>query len=243
MSSEQAMLALAALGVGIVHTLLGPDHYLPFIALARSRGWTLRHTLAVTLVCGVGHVAGSILLGVLGLALGWRLADIAWWEMARGALAGWMLVGFGLAYLAWGLRQALRRRPHSHLHVHADGTAHSHEHSHLAEHAHPHEVAVRGSTRGALAGTTAWALFVIFILGPCEPLIPLLLYPAAGGNAASVALVVVLFSLSTLGTMSIVVLLATRGLARVRSGPWERWGHAAAGLVVVACGLAIQLGL
>jgi len=28
---------LAAAGVGIVHTLLGPDHYLPFLTLARVR--------------------------------------------------------------------------------------------------------------------------------------------------------------------------------------------------------------
>jgi ABC-type nickel/cobalt efflux system permease component RcnA len=237
------MLGLTALAVGVLHTLLGPDHYLPFIALARSRGWTRSHTLAVTLTCGLGHLAGSIVLGALALALGWGLTDLAWWEQARGALAGWLLVGFGVAYLAWGIRRALRQRPHSHPHVHSDGTIHSHEHGHLGSHAHPHGATGTVAARHVLAGTTAWALFVVFVLGPCEPLIPILMYPAAGGNTPGVALVVALFATGTLGTMAAVVLAASRGLARIPSGSWERWSHAAAGLAIVACGLAIQLGL
>jgi len=242
-SGETATLALAALGVGVVHTLLGPDHYLPFIALARSRGWTRRRTLAVTLACGVGHVAGSVLLGALGLALGWALADVAWWEAARGGLAGWLLLAFGLAYFAWGLRRALRNRPHSHVHAHEDGTVHRHEHRHLAEHAHPHEARSGPGGRRLFAGATAWTLFVVFVLGPCEPLVPLLMYPAAGGSAAGVALVVALFAAATLATMTLLVLAGRRGLARLPAGRWERWGHAAAGLIIVACGMAIRFGL
>lgn len=241
--NEQATLAVTALGIGVVHTLLGPDHYLPFIALARSRSWSQRRTLLVTLLCGLGHVAGSILLGALGLALGWALAEMTWWEVARGSLAGWLLLGFGLAYLAWGVRQALRQRPHSHPHAHADGTIHTHEHRHVDGHSHPHEEIGPAPQRRLFAGTTAWTLFVVFILGPCEPLIPLLMYPAAGGSAAGVALVATLFALGTLATMSVIVLLGRRGLASLPSGSWERWAHAAAGLVVVACGVAIQFGL
>ncbi len=243
MNGELAALATTAVAIGVVHTLLGPDHYLPFIALARSRGWTGRRTLGVTLVCGLGHVAGSLLLGALGLALGWALADVAWWESARGALAGWLLLGFGLAYLAWGVRRGLRRRPHSHVHAHADGSIHSHAHDHLGEHAHPHDVKTGVANRRLFGGATAWTLFVLFVLGPCEPLIPLLVYPAAGGSAAGVALLVTLFALATLATMSLLVLVGRHGLARLPSGPWERWGHAVAGLVIVACGLAIQFGL
>ncbi len=247
MTAEQMTLAMTAVGIGVVHTLLGPDHYLPLIALARSRCWSGQRTMVITLSCGLGHVAGSVLLGVVGLSLGWALRDIAWWETARASVAGWLLLGFGLAYFAWGLRQGLRKRPHCHPHLHADGTLHRHPHNHLGTHAHPHQAATKLSFRGLLtgrfAGATAWALFVIFILGPCEPLIPLLLYPAATGSPASVALVATLFALATLTTMSIVVLLGRRGLAQLPAGSWERWAHAAAGAIVVACALAVQFGL
>ena len=55
-------LIAAALGIAVAHTALGPDHTLPFVMLARAGRWSLRRTLAVTLACGAGHVASSLLL-------------------------------------------------------------------------------------------------------------------------------------------------------------------------------------
>ncbi|MDH3399600.1 MAG: hypothetical protein OEM03_01400, partial [Chromatiales bacterium] len=63
-------LAWTAMVIGFVHAVLGPDHYLPFIALARSRRWSHARTLVVTGVCGIGHVTGSVLIGLLGLGAG-----------------------------------------------------------------------------------------------------------------------------------------------------------------------------
>ena len=40
MESELIWMVLAAAALGVVHTLLGPDHYLPFIFLSRARGWS-----------------------------------------------------------------------------------------------------------------------------------------------------------------------------------------------------------
>ena len=39
------MLAGTAATLGLVHTVIGPDHYLPFIVIGRAREWTLRKTL------------------------------------------------------------------------------------------------------------------------------------------------------------------------------------------------------
>lgn len=236
-----ATLLATAATIGVVHTLLGPDHYLPFVALARARSWSLRRTLAVTALCGVGHVLGSIALGLLGLGLGWAASGLVDFEALRGALAGWLLLGFGLAYTAWGVRRALRGRPHAHVHGHADGTLHLHPHHHReAEHAHPHLAGARG-LRAALG---PWTLFVIFVLGPCEPLVPLLLYPAAGGSWLAVGAVAGVFAIATVGTMLAVVVAGALGLARLRLGAGsERWSHALAGVALAACGLAVTLGL
>ena len=111
-------------------------------------------------------------MSLLGIGLGLQLASLEWLEGIRGSLAAWMLIGFGVAYMAWGLRQALRNRPHTHWHSHGDVT-HDHLHSHHEDHAHLHE------DRPAARSLTPWVIFVIFVLGPCEPLIPLLMYPAA----------------------------------------------------------------
>lgn len=239
-SDELLFLGATAASVGFVHVLVGPDHYLPFITLARARNWSALRTATVTLACGVGHVAASILLGSLGIALGWTLGGLERVEAWRGALAGWLLLGFGLAYLAWGLRQAHRRRPHRHWHSHADGTLHDHRHTHRAEHAHLHEAPAEEGRRARL---TPWALFLIFVLGPCEPLIPLLMIPASGRDGTGIAVVALAFAAATLATMTAVVLAGRLGAARLADGAWQRWAHATAGLIIALCGLAIQLGL
>lgn len=63
MSGEMLTLLAMAASVAFLHALLGPDHFLPFVALSRSRGWSMTKTAAVTAGCGVGHAAGSIVLG------------------------------------------------------------------------------------------------------------------------------------------------------------------------------------
>jgi sulfite exporter TauE/SafE len=167
----------------------------------------------------------------VGIAFGIAVLKLEPIEEIRGDLAGWLLLTFGLLYFAWVLARALRNQPH--VHVHADGTIHAHG---------PEQEA------GAMAAAprrpmTPWVLFTIFLFGPCEPLIPMLMYPAARGSAWSVALVSVLFGLATIATMLTMVLVMCLGADLVRLGRLERWSHAVAGLVVISCGLAIKLGL
>ena len=71
------ILLWTALTVGFVHTLVGVDHTLPFIVLGRARRWSLRKTLGVTALCGLGHVATSVALGAVGIAAGVALDAMA----------------------------------------------------------------------------------------------------------------------------------------------------------------------
>lgn len=239
MTNLWLLTATAAL-LGVVHTLLGPDHYLPFVAMARADGWSRRKTLWVTLGCGLGHVLSSVVLGVVGIGLGVAVSHLEVIESARGEIAAWLLIGFGLAYGAWGVWRGLRQRPHTHLHVHAGPEpgqfiVHAHPHTHASPHAHPH---------GNLTRMAPWLLFTIFIFGPCEPLIPLLLYPAAQASWWGVFWVTLVFAAATLTTMVAAVLLAEAGARRMAFGGLERYLHAFAGGTIALCGLAIRfLGL
>jgi ABC-type nickel/cobalt efflux system permease component RcnA len=232
-----ALLATAAF-IGTVHTLAGPDHYVPFIAMARARRWSTGRTAAMTLACGTGHVAGSVVLGAVGIAVGLALGWMEAFEAFRGEVAGWLLLGFGVAYAAWGLRQAHRKRPHRHWHGHGDGTVHDHQHGHQGAHAHVHE-----AKSPAARSITPWVLFAIFVFGPCEALIPVVMVPAARGSWGQVALVTAVFGLCTLATMTAAVLAGHKGLSRLPLGSAERYAHALAGVALAACGAAIQLGL
>jgi hypothetical protein len=189
---------------------------------------------AITALCGVGHVAGSGILGLVGIAIGLAAGRLEAFESTRGTLAAWCLLGFGLAYSVWGLRRALRRRPHGRLHVH--------ENSSLL-HRHAESEGGPGHTHPLRPDLTPWLLFVVFVFGPCEPLIPLLMYPAATGDLAGALGVWVVFAVVTVGTMVALVHVAATGLdfwpGKRRL---ERFAHALAGVTLSLCGLAMLFG-
>jgi sulfite exporter TauE/SafE len=239
MSSELALLGTAAF-LGFTHTVLGPDHYLPFIVLAKARQWNGAKTAFITFLCGIGHILGSIVLGLAGIALGVAVFKLEAIESFRGDFAGWLLLIFGFTYTVWGIHRALRNRPHTHLHDHAQ-EAHSHAHAHLAEHTHLHAGATPARSWASL---TPWVLFTIFVFGPCEPLIPILMYPAANNDTGSVVLVAAVFGAITIATMMTIVLVSYSGLARLPVLKLEKYSHALAGLAILLCGVSIQfLGL
>jgi ABC-type nickel/cobalt efflux system permease component RcnA len=164
MENQLALLCWTAALIGTLHTLMGPDHYLPFIALARARAWSLRKAMCITLWCGIGHVLGSVLLGAAGIVFGVAVLRLERIEAIRGDWAGWLLLAFGLTYMIWGLRRAARRRPHSHWHTHKDGTIHDHRHVHDHEHVHLHEHGPASAGPGMPSPSLApWVLFVVFL--------------------------------------------------------------------------------
>jgi ABC-type nickel/cobalt efflux system permease component RcnA len=230
-------LVVLAAFIGWFHTLTGPDHFIPFIAMSRVGGWSLRRTTLVTLACGVGHVLSSILIGSLGIGLGLLVEGLVDFEGSRGNLAGWLLLGFGLAYMTWGFVRAARNRPHTHAHAHHDGTVHHHNHNHHGGHVHVHE------GKAPAGSMTPWVLFAIFVFGPCEPLIPVLMYPAAKLSIWGVCLVAGVFAAATLATMLTIVLAGYFGLAPFSFPRLQRYSHAIAGGSIALCGMAIQLGL
>jgi len=232
MFDEASILLLTAATIAFVHTILGPDHYLVFVAMGKARDWSLAKTLRITTWCGLGHVLSSVLIGAVGIVLGAELTRLVAIESGRGSLAGWALLAFGLVYMAWGIKKIGRGHRHTHAHSHGD-LVHSHDHDHTHEHAHPHIEHKSGSI-------TPWAMFIIFVLGPCEALIPLFMYPAAQQSSVLVMSVALVFGVVTILTMLGAVTLAMIGLERLRFRGLQRYSHAIAGASIVACGSAIN---
>lgn len=238
LSGSITAVALTAAGLGVMHALLGPDHYVPFAALARAEKWSRTRTVVITLLSGLAHVVSSVLLAAVGIMFRVAAKRLHFIESFRGQLAAWALIGFGLLYFLWGVRHAFRNRAHAHVHVHPGGVVHLHRHTHHSEHLHPHFsscVAHKPS-----ADLAPWVLFAIFVFGPCEPMIPLLLASALAFSPGGVVLITSAFAISTLLTMLTCVLVLQAGLERLRVERLEHFAHALAGAAVALCGLAIR---
>jgi nickel/cobalt exporter len=236
MNNSIALLSVTAISLGFIHTILGPDHYLPFIVLSEAKKWTLKKTMFITFICGLGHVLSSVVLGLTGIAVGISLTRLVNVESFRGNIAAWLFIAFGLIYMVISIRNLIKNRKHSHSHFHIGGESHSHEHDHHREHTHIHETDV--------VKTTPWILFLIFIFGPCEPLIPIVMYPAAENNIPGAILVSLLFSVVTIATMMSIVLAFKMGLSRINLKYFEKYSNLFAGAMIFLSGIAIQfLGL
>src|ERR1700680_3173899 len=114
---DGVMLALAlvaaAVSIGSIHTL-APDHWVPFAALARAQQWPARRTALITAACGLGHVTGSVALGLLSVVLGVEVLQRFGRHLE--GVSGLLLIGFGVAYAVWGVRRGSRGHSHGHSH-------------------------------------------------------------------------------------------------------------------------------
>jgi nickel/cobalt transporter (NicO) family protein len=236
MDDSIALLSVTAISLGFIHTILGPDHYLPFIVLSEARKWSTKKTMLITFLCGLGHVLSSVVLGLAGVFTGISVQKIVRVESFRGSVAAWLFIAFGLVYMVISLRKLYKAKKHSHPHHHIGGEEHLHEHDHHVGHSHVHLKDVRN--------TTPWLLFLIFVFGPCEPLIPLLMYPAAVNNIGGAVWVSLLFSAVTIITMMTVVMIFKLGFNNLNLKPVEKYNHVIAGAAILVSGLAIVfLGL
>lgn len=207
-------LVLGAMAVGALHTVM-PDHWLPFAALARSRGWSARRAARTTLLCGFGHVTVSALLAVAALFVGLQIVHALGSHLEANVI--YLLMAFGLVYMVWGFL----RDPHAAIHPHRHAHGH-HDHDH---------------------GLTEWSLFLLFSADPCVAVIPMVMAAAPAGWTGVLA-VIAGYEIATLGTMVVLVTMAHRASLTVRARWLDRYADAAAGaLIVTTGGILAALGL
>lgn len=231
--NELNTLLTTAFFIGTVHTFIGVDHYLPFVVLSKSNHWSIKKTLSIVFVCGLGHVLSSVLLGFIGLGISSSLSTLVGIEDVRGTLATYFIIVFGLGYTIYALRNLYHNRSHKHL---IDGQEIIHDHHDLEN--------VKDHMSVNSKKNVVWALFILFVLGPCEPLIPLLMYPAATLNTIALISVTLVFSISTISVMLALTLIGIKGLDFIKFKYLEKYGETLAGLAITVCGiLMITLGI
>jgi nickel/cobalt transporter (NicO) family protein len=232
MTGELSILLITTISLAFFHTISGPDHYLPFIMISKARKWNLRKTITFTAVCGLGHVGSSVLLGIIGIGFGIAVGKLELWEGMRGTIISWLLASFGLLYTVWGIRHSFKNKSHIHKHYHPESGIHEHEHNHYGDHTHIH-------ANEGKRNITPWILFTIFVFGPCEPLIPIIMYPAAKFDFSLMVLLALIFSIITISTMIAAVVAANYGLKILHLKKIEMHYHALAGGTIFLCGIGM----
>lgn len=226
--SEFQLLILTVLTISAVHTFSGPDHYLPFIVLSRSKKWTLNKTLLWTSLCGIAHVLSSVLLGFFGIFLGWSIKQTFHIEAIRGGFAAWTLLGFGIAYLIYALYNLNKNKVHKHFDASEEGEIYVFEHQH-GQNIQPNKK----------YKVTPWVLFFIFALGPSEPMIPLIIYPSINHTLTEVWILIAFYTFATVTTMLAMVLIGYYGAQFFDFKNYEKYLETLSASIIIICGIGM----
>ncbi len=224
-ASTGVLLFLSSCATAIIHALI-PDHWLPFVLMARTEKWSERRTILLVALAGLLHVTVSFAVAAAAIWLGRNpvrhLADQAGTSLEL--LAGLLLVLFGLVYgISAHYREA---RAHSHGGSGSDAPPrHVHAHGHLLE----------GWFHGAVS---AGALVAIIGVSPCVLLQPILFGAAARGPLVMLATATG-FAICTLGTMVGVTMVASRGMRRNDLPFFTRYGDLLSGMLIAGTGLFV----
>lgn len=232
-STVLTTVAATGFTVAFLHAAI-PTHWLPFVLVARARGWGRTKAVAVTTLAGIGHVALTSLLG-LGIAwFGFQLDE----EVGEAFpwVSGGLLLAFG-AYYFW--RQW---RGTGVCHHHTPGTRHHAGEHCQAEHEHSHWQEELGESPIVSKRVGDWTavsgLFVMLTLSPCEGFLPVYLSGVQFGWRGFIVLSVIL-AVATLASMTILTWLALVGFDRFRLKSFERYEAGLLGALFVVLGIVI----
>src|ERR1035437_5521415 len=234
------LLVATVAAVGVLHTLV-PDHWAPIVVVGRQQGWSVVRTARAAAIAGFGHVASTLVLGLVLWAVGASLA--VRYGHAVNVVAAVALIAFGawIGYSGWrelreGHDHGHSHMAHAHVHRHEDATQHVHWHEHHAEDWHAVEggVAVMHQHDHAVAGRTA--LLLILGSSPMIEGIPAF-FAASTYGPALIGLMAGVFALSTIATYVTTSSFAIAGLQRVPLGPLERYGEVLSGAFVALVGV------
>ncbi len=225
--------AVTGFTVAFFHAAI-PTHWLPFVLVARARGWSRAKTLAVTVGAGLGHVAVTTLLGLAIAWFGFQIDE----KVGRAFpwLVGGLLFAMGLFYF-W--RQFTGRGI---LHHHPPGS-HHHADEHCGEapdHSHWDDELKDSPLVSRQAGDAAAisGLFVMLTLSPCEGFLPVYLSGVQFGWRGFWLLSAILAT-ATFVAMTLFTWLALVGLQRIRVRNFERYEAGLLGGLFAALGALV----
>lgn len=120
MSPETSALVAAAVLMSVAHGLL-PNHWLPFVLVARAQRWTARTMMTVLVAAAAAHTAVAGAVALLALVIGQSVRHIL--HPVAHILPGIIMVAAGLSFIGLDLAS---KHHHSALHdAHARGMSDS----------------------------------------------------------------------------------------------------------------------
>jgi ABC-type nickel/cobalt efflux system permease component RcnA len=226
---------LAATGftVAFFHAAI-PTHWLPFVLVARARGWGRLKAIAVTVGAGVCHVAITSLLGLAIAWFGFQLDEKV--GAAFPWIAGGLLLAFGAFYFwrQWSGGGICHHHPPGGHHQPDEHCGEATDHSHWDDELKDSPLVSRQTGDW----TAISGLLVMLTLSPCEGFLPVYLSGVQFGWRGFIVLSAILAA-ATLAGMTLFTWLALLGFEKIRLRSFERYEAGLLGGLFGALGVLV----
>jgi len=194
----------------LTHSLV-PDHWVPYVVIARAHHWTRQRTVWMAAVGAVAHLVSTAAVGLI-LALFFQSFLNRGGEIIED-LTGLLVVGIGGAFVWRGIVHAKRGQTHGDVCGHHERQADKEDSLLL----------------GAVLG-----------LRPCVEALPIFLAAASKGLPVAAATVLGWALASVLG-MVVIVSIGRARLEKIRLGWLEQHAETLAGVTIIFVGLGVFL--
>ncbi len=204
--------------IGVLH-MSAPDHWATLCVLAKNKQWSPRKLFGTSLTTAIGHVALSIVMGLVVVGVGLVVSHLISYYLDTGI--GVIMIGAGLFF---GIR-SLVNKGHHHDHEH-----HDHEH-------HDHEHAVEKRNISKLGGLQ---YFVVLgaALSPDPTIIPIYLSAIPAGFYFALEISII-FAIASILTLLLFVQLGSMGLGKIFERIPEKYNDSMVGFVIAAIGVYV----
>ncbi|CAG5001393.1 hypothetical protein DYBT9275_02656 [Dyadobacter sp. CECT 9275] len=99
---------LGSVALSLIHALI-PSHWLPFVTIGRSMGWSRRQVLNTTFLAGAAHTLSTTIFGLMVSFAGFQLSE------NQSIIASKIVPLFLLLLGTWFVMQYYRHQAHSHI--------------------------------------------------------------------------------------------------------------------------------
>ena len=197
-----------ALALSVIHGLM-PDHWIPLTMVSRTEKWSSREALLATVLVGIPHTIGSILLGIIVGLIGYELSS---YELVIGIVAPVILVILGLIYVFLDFKSSHQR--HNQKLVKTG--------------------ALSGKSKFAVIVPLATALF----FSPCVSIVAYY-FVVGGFGWLGIAAVSAIYPVGTIAVMRVMVTLGLKGVKKIKWHFLEQHERLVTGIVLIILGTLI----
>lgn len=205
--------------VGILH-MSAPDHWATLCLLARNKQWAPKKLFRVSFTTALGHVALSIVMGLVVVGVGLVVSHL---------ISYYLDTGIGIIMLVAGLFFGIKplvKKGHDH---------HHHEHPH--DHDHEHDKKKKKGI-GKLEGGLSYFIVLGAALSPDPTIIPIYLSAISAGFYFALELSAI-FAVASILTLLFFVQLGMVGLGKIFEKIPEKYNDSIVGFVIAAIGVYV----